>query len=213
MPLTFKTLGNLLIDKTTYKILGMSLLRLLICLSISFVVALVLAILAIRFKYVKYFFSPNIGLIKTLPMVVIIVLLLVIFNKAIAIYVISSFVMLPILYEGIVAGFNNIDKEALEDIKTVSNFNLLIASKIYIPLSTPFILTALLQSFGLGLKVSVMAEYISLPNDSIGKELYFHKNYSFEMEYVVAWSIILVIVVLLVEGIIKYTNYKFKKGI
>ena len=206
--LTSNALINLLSQVKTYKILGLSLLRLMLCVLISLILALLCALLAIRFDKVEAFLKPQIGLIKTLPVAVLIILLLVLFSSKIAVYVITCFVMFPLIYEGILLGFKSIDKEILEDIRTVSKFNYMVAKKIYIPLSFPFILTALIQSFGLGLKVSVMAEFLAQPNNSIGQELMFYKNYTYEMEYVLAWSIILVVIVLVIEIFIKLINDK-----
>ncbi len=209
IPLTFNALFNLLKDPNTYKILGLTLLRLLVSISISFIISLILALLSTKFKAIKSFLSPELTLIKTMPIVVIIILLLVLLKKEIVIYVITSFVILPIMYEGILLGFESIDKTMLEDIKTVSSFNMLIAFKIYIPLALPYILTTLIQSLGLGLKVAVMAEYLSQPTNSIGQELMFYKNYAYEMEYVLAWSIILIVIVLVLEIILKKLKKKY----
>ena len=208
IPSTFNAMSNLLKQPKTYSILGNTLLRLLICLVISFSLALLLAILTVKFKSIKSFLSPQLTLVKTIPILVLIIFLWVLLNNEIAVYVITCFVMFPIIYEGILLGFESIDKVMLEDIKTCSSFNFEIAKKIYIPLSFPYILTSLLQSFGLGLKVAVMAEYLSQPNDSIGKELMMYKNYYYEMEYVLAWSIILIIIVLIIECVIRFLKKK-----
>lgn len=202
VPLTFKALGNLLGKGETYGILGHTILRLFIAMTISFTLALIMALLTIKFPLLRNFLSPGIGLVKTLPNIIIIIIMLVVFSNKIAVYVITCFVIFPILYEGAYLGFSSIDKDALEDIKTVSNLNFTVARKVYVPLALPSIFASLLQSFGLGIKVSVMAEYISKPNNSIGKELWIYKDYSYEIEYVLAWALILIIFVLLVEFVI-----------
>ena len=46
---------------------------------------------------------------------------------------------------------------------------------------------------GLGLKVLVMAEYLALPDNSIGREIFSYKEHAIAMEYVFAWGIILII--------------------
>lgn len=207
--LTFKALGVLLGEKDTYLIFGHTILRLLLSLSISFILALLMGLLTIKIPLLRYFLSPGMGLVKTLPNIIIILIMLVVFSNKVAVFVITSFVIFPILYEGVYLGFSSINKDVLEDVRTLSNLNGYIAFKIYIPLAMPTILASLLQSFGLGIKVSVMAEYISKPNNSIGKELWIYKDYSYQMESVLAWAILLIAFVLIVEALIHYAKKKY----
>jgi ABC-type nitrate/sulfonate/bicarbonate transport system permease component len=85
---------------------------------------------------------------------------------------------------------------------------MLVIKDIYLPLTFPHILTSLLQSFGLGLKVLVMAEFISNASPSIGNEIIYYKNDLGEMSYVYAWSIILVLFVLIIDFIINILKKK-----
>lgn len=206
---SLKALGSLGAARRTYLIILKTILRLFVCLGVSFIISLLLAIFAIKFKSFRVFISPLISLFKTLPIVVIIILLILIFKRDKAFYFIVGIVIIPLLYEAIYAGMNNIDTAILEDIKTISNTNIKVIMQLYLPLSWPYILTGLLQAFGLGLKVLVMAEYISQPRDSIGAEILFYNN-NVMMEYVYAWSIILVLFVLIIELTIKLLNKKLK---
>ncbi len=76
------------------------------------------------------------------------------------------------------------------------------------PLTLPYIFTALLQSFGLGLKVLVMAEFISNAKHSIGYEIMLYKDHFNDMSYVYAWSIILIIFVLAVDYVVNIVHKK-----
>ena len=59
----------------------------------------------------------------------------------------------------------------------------------------------------LGLKVMVMSEFIAQPNNTIGYVMLQEKNF-LEMDYVFAWTIILVVFVLLVEELLKIIKTK-----
>ena len=198
---TFESLFELLQDGHTYYILGHTLIRILLAISICFVLGTSFAVLSnISVKF-KSFLKPIITLLKTLPLMVIIILLLFMLDDN-AFYYIVGLVIFPIIYEGVLNGLESIDKNMLEEVRMFSNINMLVIKDIYLPLTLPHILTSLLQSFGLGLKVLVMAEFISNASPSIGNEIIYYKNDLGEMSYVYAWSIILVLFVLIIDLVI-----------
>ena len=102
-----------------------------------------------------------------------------------------------------------VDSNIKDEVKMLSNTNFKVIKSVYLPMVFPYLLTSLIQSFGLGLKVMVMAEYISQPKYSIGSELVIYKNETM-MEYVYAWSIILILVVIIVEGFVYYFTKKYE---
>lgn len=204
---TFSSLLELLQDGHTYFILGHTFLRIVLSVSICFILGLVLAILSKISIQFKSFLKPIISLLKTLPVAVIIILLLFMLEEN-AFYYIVGLVMFPIIYEGILNGLESIDKSMLEEVKLFSNTNFMVVKDIFLPLTLPHILTSLLQSFGLGLKVLVMAEFISNAKHSIGNEIIYYKNDLGEMSYVYAWSIILVLFVLIIDLVINILKKK-----
>lgn len=206
--LTFKALVNLITQQKTYIILGYTILRLFICITGSFCLALISAGLASLSDKIKYLFKPMIVLLKTLPIAVVIILFLVFLKANLAVYFIVGVVVFPLMYEAIVAGVESINQSIVDELRMQTKINSYVIRKVYFPLSIPYIITAFLQSFGLGLKVLVMAEYISQPKNSIGKEILFYKDLTMEMEYVFAWAIILVVLVLLIELLISTVKNK-----
>ena len=123
---TFKKLGSILINGYTYKVLGLTALRLLICLASSFAIALLLASLSTIFPRFSYYIRPIITLLRTIPVVAIIIVLLVFIGNQRASIFITSLVILPIMYEGILSGMENINSDVLDEIKIQSNINLYI---------------------------------------------------------------------------------------
>ncbi|MFA6842973.1 MAG: ABC transporter permease subunit [Bacilli bacterium] len=204
---TFKALGVLLITAQTYYVLLCTLGRLILVLAICFILAFLLAIFAYKSVLFKKFIEPSMSLLKTLPIASIIIILIIITGHENAPYYVTAFMILPILYEGIYGGLLSISADITDEIKMQSKINFLVVKDIYFPLSAPFIITALLQSVGLGLKVMVMAEFIAQPKCSIGRELLEVKN-NLDYDQVFAWTIILVIIVLCVDIVIR--KYKTK---
>lgn len=208
--LTFKALTNLISDGYTYKILGYTLLRLVVTVGVCFILGIFLAVISnVSYRF-KAFIRPTIVLLKTLPIAVVIILLLIIWGRENSPYFIVGVVVLPLIYEATLIGLENIDSDILNEVKMLSGVNSFVVRKVYLPLTFPYILTALIQSIGLGLKVLVMAEFIAQPRYSIGNELVFYKEIACQMEFVYAWSIILIIFVLIVEYLIQYLSKKMK---
>ena len=128
--------------------------------------------------------------------------ILIMFTREYAPLYVVGVVAFPLIYTISLSGFESIDSYIKDEVRLLTNNNVQVVGKIYLPLSFPYLLTAIVQSFGLGLKVLVMAEYLSQPKYSIGNEIVFYKDIAVSMEYVYAWSIILIIFVLLFEFLI-----------
>ncbi len=204
--IVFETLFKILKTTNTYRIIFATLLRLILIIVFCLGLAVILAFISKINKSIEEIITPIIVLCKTTPVVIFIVLLLIMVGREKAPYIITGMVVLPLIYEAIMAGINNLDKDILDEIKMISNVNFKVLLKIHLPLSWPFIKQALLQSIGLGLKVLVMAEYLALNKNSIGREISFYRDFMM-YEYIYAWAIILIVLVFTIEIIIR----KFKK--
>lgn len=206
----FQALGSMLRTKQTYVVIFNTLSRLIITVGISFGIALFLSIVATSIKVVKEFLKPIMALMRTIPVAAIIIILLIIFGNTKSPYIITSLVILPIMYEGILVSFENIDQGIIDEVRMLSKLNYKVAKDIYIPIITPQILSTLVATIGLGLKVMVMSEFIAQPNHTIGYMMLQEKNF-LEMANVFAWTIILIIFVLIVEQVLKIIKIKLNK--
>ena len=145
-------------------------------------------------------------LLKTIPIIAIIILLLIAV-MSMAPYVASALVIIPIIFEGIYITLKQIDKNITDDLKTICGLNFTVIFKFYIPLILPNIITSLIQSFGLGMKVMVMAEYTSPKNNTFGaeiKRLYDNNN----MEKVYAMVILLIVLSFIIDKVLKNVREK-----
>lgn len=206
---SFSALFNLFRDSYTYKVLGHTLFRLLISLIVCGISGFILAILASMFVKIRYFLKPVMVLLKTLPIVVVITLILVMLKSNLAVYYITSVVILPIIYEACLNGFDSVDRNVVNAVMVDSKIGFLVYFKMFVPLAVSHIITGIIQSVGLGLKVLVMAEFISQPKYSIGNEFVFYKDIAVKMDYVYAWSIILIVFVLIIELIVTILKKKY----
>ena len=206
--ITLKKLGQILISKHTYIVLGLSFVRLLISLLSSLIIAIILASLSTSFPKFSYYVRPIITLLRTIPVIAFIIVLLVFIGNQRASIYIAGLVMLPMMYEGILSGMNNINKEILDEIKIQTNITPYIIRTIFIPIIRPHIVVAIVSSLGLGIKVLVMSEFIATPKYSIAKEM---SNYqaALQLEGIFAWIIIIVIVIMIIELVIKIINDRY----
>lgn len=77
---------------------------------------------------------------------------------------------------------------------------------IYFPMIKNYVLLSFLQSFGLGIKVLVMAEFLAQSKNSIGNSIYLAKV-NIQYDLVFAWTIILIVISFVIEYMIhKYQS-------
>ncbi len=202
----FLKLKYLLSKENTYVMIITTVLKIGLALGISLLVSIVLALLSLINYRIENFIRPLITLMRTIPVVSIAMIVLIIFFSQSIRYLgtilIAALVIIPILYEGILLGFKSINSSLIDETKLVSNFNFRVFWDIYLPLALPNVVTSMVQSFGLGLKVLVMSEVIVNPNNTIGKAIGEEASYG-NMDSVIAWTIVLIVIVLVFDYILK----------
>lgn len=202
IPTTFQAFFNLLSKSKTYLVLLNSIGGLFLVVVIGFVISLILSLVSFKFEGFKNFIQPLMSLFKILPVPAVIIFFLVQFSQAIIPYILTSMVVIPIMYEGLYASIISIDDDINDEVKMISNnTNLSVIFNIYIPIIRPGIISSLLQSIGIGLKVKVMTEFVANTPNSIGYELNQAKSW-LSMDLVFAWTIILVVIVILLDFIL-----------
>ncbi len=203
----FQDLIVLLSDGHTYYIIFVTLSRLIISVMAASILALFLGILAGIFHQVESFLKPIVVTLRTMPIVSVVVVVLILFGNTFSLYLISFLLLFPIIYQAELEGIKNIPRDLLDVLSLECNkYPVMVVKMVYLPLALPYFKTGMLQSAGVAIKVLVVAEYLSQTQISIGRELYFNRI-NLEYANVFAWTIILIIIVLVLEYIIqKYIN-------
>lgn len=154
-----------------------------------------------KHKKFEPFLRPWLTGIKTIPIISIIIIILIIFGQSLAPWVITFMIVFPIIYQATLEGMHGMDQDLL-DVFYMEDARFFESIKhVYLPLLKNNILLSLLQSFSLGLKVLVMAEYFAQSKHSIGRSLFIAKA-NIAYAYVFAWTIIIVICAMMIESII-----------
>lgn len=205
-------LADLLKTKNTYVILGRTILKIALTIILALSVSIVLVSLSTLSKKFRAFISPIIALLKTIPVVVVILLFLFLFTRNTTPIFVALLVIMPLMYEALLNGINNIDQTIIEETKMLSKTNLFVFRKVYFPLTKPYIILAILQSIGLGLKSMVMAELIAQSENSIGKEMSEYRSF-LDMNYIFAWGLLMIVIVLISEILIRILKKKITMNV
>lgn len=202
---------DILGQANTYIMILFTLFKIILSVIISLIISIILASISLINYRLESFIRPLIVFLRTVPVVSIAMIVLIIFFdkeiRYIGTIVIAVSVIIPIIYEAILTGFKTINSNVIDNTKLLSNINLKVLWNVFIPLALPNIVTGLIQSFGLGLKVLVMSEVIINPPNSIGRLIGEYASYG-ELGYVFSWTIILVVIVIIMDIILK--NIKIK---
>ena len=198
--LTMQKLGELLVDYKTYREIGYSLLRMLGGFSASLLLALLFGVIAGNHPNIYQFLKPIMTVIKSIPTVAIVYLVIVIISPKNAPLAVVFIICFPILYEGVVGGIKNIDKDVIEASRVdgATYFKSIIFVKI--PLAVPYIMVSIVSSFALSFKIEIMAEVIAgLTQNGLGSVIYYEQlNKYDDMTGIFAYSFLAVTIVLLV---------------
>lgn len=206
-----KSSFNIIISKTDLLILSNTLFKLIIVIVISLLLAGVVAFIYIIFPSSIYFFRPIINILKAAPFAVISIYIFYAFyeTKEIAPGIVTFLVVLPLSFEGLIGAIDNIDKNLSDDLKMleINTFKKFIY--VYIPICVPFIVTTLLQSFGLGLKVMIMSEFMSQVDGTVGGAL-FNIKYNYDYAYLLGWLVIIITIVSIIDMLIRIISKRSK---
>ncbi|WP_297203256.1 ABC transporter permease subunit [uncultured Brachyspira sp.] len=159
-------------EKSFYKDLLSSMIRVLITFALSFLAALIFGIISGIFNGFRYILMPMINFIRTIPTIPLILVAVIWFdNNTVPIFV-SMLVIFPILYDSVCNGIINVDKNLI-DISLSYNVSLKTQIiNLYIPSIKPYILTGVSQSMGITWKSILAAEILAMPSLGIGTKLY-----------------------------------------
>lgn len=197
-----KRLFEILMEKEAYLNIFNTFLNLTLGLLTAVIIALILSYLSYRFNVLKELIEPLVKTIKSIPVVSFIIFALIFFKIESLGLIISTIVIIPLVYINIMEGLCQISKDYIfmGKIFNVSHFKKF--KYIYFESLKPYFLSSLLVSLGFGFKSIVAAEVIGHPEYGLGSRIYDAKIY-LDMEGLIAWTIIGISLNFFLEFIIK----------
>ena len=209
----FKTLIEMLGNGNTYQRIGWTMLRTLEGFGIALAGAILLGLLGGAVKPIQVVLRPTMIVFKSAPTAAFVFLFFVLFGGQHAPIFVVSLLALPILYESIVAGFNNIPTEIEDSLKVDSGKNIRGLLKVKIPIAMPFFMVGLASSFALSLKTEIMAEIITgSTNMGLGTAIHAYRIIDAgDLTPIFAIALIAIIIILIVDLIGFFVRKKFQK--
>ena len=196
-----QALGRLLALAATaefWQAAAFSSLRILGGFFLSCVLAVALAALAARLRWVRELLSPLVAVVKAVPVVSFIILALFWLDAAALPLFISALMVFPPVYLNVLEGIGRADGKLLEMARVFRVPWGRQAVGIYLPAVLPSFRSAVSLSLGLCWKAGAAAEVIGLPAGTIGERLYTAKVY-FETGDLFAWTAVIVAISVLFE--------------
>ncbi|MBR5521159.1 MAG: ABC transporter permease subunit [Oscillospiraceae bacterium] len=195
---TFRALTGLMGQPAFWHTIVFSLTRIMLGFTLAVVRGVALGILSAWSETIRNLLSPLFSVIKAVPVASFIILLLLWVRGGNLSICISFLMVLPVVYNNILQGLLQVDKNLLEMAKV---FRLSFKKQllyIYLPQVLPYFIAACTTSLGLCWKSGIAAEVIGMPAGSLGNRLYETKLYM-ETAEMFAWTVVIVVISFVVE--------------
>jgi NitT/TauT family transport system permease protein len=193
-----ETFFKMLIESSFLNALWHTAFRLIISLLISSVCGISLGYLSAKNKTLELILSPHVTILKTIPVISVIIIMYILVGYQIAPFIITFFMIFPIFYQATYQGIKAINQDLLDVYHLEMENRYLEIKYVYLQNIKDFLILASYQSFGLGFKVLVTSEFITQTQNSIGRLLY-QAKVNLAYDYVFAITILLIIITVIVE--------------
>lgn len=209
VPETLSALFVLLGKGAFWKTVFQSILRIIIGFVIGVFVGTVLAFICNYCPPINTFISLGMSVIKATPVASVIMIIWIFIGSASVPSVIALLMVAPIIWQNLTDGYKALSKE-LEEATRVFEFSRIKKFKhLVFPTLLHYFIPALLTSVSLAWKSGIAAEIIAGTRNSIGYYIKSNKS-TFDSDYMLAWTLVVIIISLVFENLIKFLMRRFK---
>ncbi len=199
--LIFTELRRIMVSSSFFNIVWTTLMRTMITFCCVFMLSLVLGVLSGYIKIIRMLLLPIVTFLRTIPTISITIILLIWFGRELGPIIIMAFVIFPLLYELVGGSMNQVDPDLIDVCLLFGATRLETFKALYYPQLLKTLSSGVQATIGLSFKVMVMAEVMAQSQIGIGQQLNYEKTY-LNMPAVFAWTIMLIILVMIFEVII-----------
>ncbi len=203
---TFANFIQIIKNPNFITIISYSVLRNLIGFIISLVLAFIIGIFSSISKTIYYLMIPIINFLSSVPTMAIIILALIWLNNEFVPIFVGFIMVFPILYETVLKGILNIDKDIIAMAQIYKADKLTIIKDIYIPSIFINLSNVFSSTLGINLKMVIAGEVLSQPKYAIGSNLQLQKMY-LNTSGVFAWIIIILLIAKIVHYILEGVKF------
>lgn len=191
-------ISQLVLEGEFWHAIGFTLVRIVGGFLLALVLGIALAVVSVRYKFIRELLEPFIRTVKAIPVASFIILVLIWISSANLSIVISFLMVFPIIYTNIYEGIVQTNPKMIEmanvfkmDLKQQVRY-------IYCSQVLPYLQSACSISLGMCWKAGIAAEVIGMPNDSIGENLYNAKVF-FDTPALFAWTVVIICISIIFE--------------
>ena len=197
-----------------WKQIGTTLLHLLEALALSSVIGTALGLVQDRSPFVRTLLRPLMILLRSIPMIVMTVIIMVLAKYEKVPLAATSLMLIPLISEATCEGFLRIEPEMIDVYRMNSGLNARVLLQVYLPMMGGYLRQAWFNAAGMGIRIVVTTEYLVQTKNSLGKAVY-TSAYFFEYEEIYAYALMMIGLVLLLSGAPRLagTVQKWKKRI
>ena len=189
--------GRLITTGKTYALIWTTLKHLIVSMAVSTVIGVTLGMGMGMIPFLRRLFSPMLTLLRSLPMIILIVIVMVVTKYERVPVIASSIILTPMIAEAACEGCLRIDKELIDVYRMNANFNGRVFFQVYLPLMAGYLHQAWVNAVGMGVKLAVSTEYLVQTKNSLGKAVH-SSAYFNEYQDIYAYALVMILLVLLV---------------
>lgn len=190
---TFLAIIKLLTSKNFIFIVGATISRGIIGFIFSFILGVLLGIFAGINSSFHAFLKPILVVIRSVPVISLILLALIWFKVDMVPVFIAFLTMFPFICTNVIDGIRNVDHDLVEMARIYKIGQTRIVKEVYLPAITPFIFSGASSAMGIGWRAIIIGEVLSQPQFGIGTLMQTAQTYLLVNE-VIAWTFIAVVI-------------------
>ena len=191
---------RLLGEGSTWQRILVTLLHLAEALAVSALLGLLIGFAEGSSPFVRNLLKPLMTVLRSLPMIVLVILIMVLAHYSMVPLIATSLVLIPILSEAVCEGLLSIEPELLDVYRMNSSLTPQVLGKVHLPLMAGYLKQSWVNAVGMGLKVAVTTEYLVQSRNSLGKAV-FSSLFNSEYAEIYAWALIMILLILALTGI------------
>ena len=189
---------RLITEEKTYALIWTTMKHLIASMAVSAVIGVTLGMGMGMLPFLRKLLQPMMILLRSLPMVILIVIIMVMADYAHVPVLASSIVLVPMIAEAACEGCVRIDKEFIDVYRMNANFNVRVLFQVYLPLMAGYLRQAWVNAAGMGVKLAVSTEYLVQTKNSLGKAVH-TSGYFNEYQDIYAYALVMILLVLVVS--------------
>ena len=196
-------------EEKTWRQIGVTLLHLAEALAASGVIGTALGIAQGRNAFVRSLLKPLMILLRSVPMIVMTVIIMVLTKYDRVPLIASTLMLIPLISEATSEGLRRIEPELVDVYRMNSGFSLRVVFRVYLPLMAGYLRQAYINAVGMGIKLAVTTEYLVQARDSLGKAVY-NSAYFNEYAEIYAYALIMVMIAIVVSAVPAWIGKAFQ---